>query len=573
MRRKYKLRLGLLIGGIILCLSGITYAYLRSTKYQDNDNVLSTISCLAVSLVDKNKEITINDAYAVEDNYAIEYEEPYIFTIKNTCPIDIVADINFDTMQTEKQLDKKHVRLWLNSDKFDSAVLNNLGGSNSFAEVAPTIDGAVSSNYITTIELDGGKSQEFELKLWIDYDTTAEEGMNKIYKGRVVIISSPKPELADLKIYGVKRDVDTSSSAWTRTDDGVGLVANAQVGNIPVQNDFDSLYPWSAVDTYAYNLSTGEEISLTEVGVNAFPFTGTDSEGNEYEILTRIPEFYYQRYQQKESDGKTYEYVKIANRYVKGFTKSETFSVGRYTISGATNDVHSRSGVQPLTNVTIDNFRTYIRSTATLGDDFGQMDYHYFILQLLYLVEYADYNSQAKLGKGFTSTSNTTTITSGGCNTLGMKSGTLDENNTGTTSMIYRGIEDIYGNIFQYIDGINIKDYVTYICYDPSKYDSINFETNACYKSVGYANLSEIGVYASKLGYDRNNPLISMPITSGGSASTHITDTYYSSSGNRIALVGGCWYSMEESGMWLLGVADSSSDQYYNLGSRLLRYN
>lgn len=28
------------------------------------------------------------------------------------------------------------------------------------------------------------------------------------------------------------------------------------------------------------------------------------------------------------------------------------------------------------------------------------MNYHYFLLQMLYLVEYADYNSQSKLGNG-----------------------------------------------------------------------------------------------------------------------------------------------------------------------------
>ena len=31
------------------------------------------------------------------------------------------------------------------------------------------------------------------------------------------------------------------------------------------------------------------------------------------------------------------------------------------------------------------------------------MDYHYFLLQMLYLVEYADYNSQSKLGSGISS--------------------------------------------------------------------------------------------------------------------------------------------------------------------------
>ena len=34
MRRKYKLRLGLLIVGLVLCISGITYAYLRKRCYK-----------------------------------------------------------------------------------------------------------------------------------------------------------------------------------------------------------------------------------------------------------------------------------------------------------------------------------------------------------------------------------------------------------------------------------------------------------------------------------------------------------------------------------------------------------
>lgn len=35
------------------------------------------------------------------------------------------------------------------------------------------------------------------------------------------------------------------------------------------------------------------------------------------------------------------------------------------------------------------------------------MDTRYFILQLLYLVEYADYNSQSKLGRGVSEWFNT----------------------------------------------------------------------------------------------------------------------------------------------------------------------
>ena len=79
---------------------------------------------------------------------------------------------------------------------------------------------------------------------------------------------------------------------------------------------------------------------------------------------------------------------------------------------------------------------------------------------MLYLVEYADYDSQEMLGVGNSYHSGTLGVSpskSGECNSLGMKSGTL--NNDGKHSMIYRVIEDIVGNADQFIDGINLKDY------------------------------------------------------------------------------------------------------------------
>ena len=153
-----------------------------------------------------------------------------------------------------------------------------------------------------------------------------------------------------------------------------------------------------------------------------------------------------------------------------------------------------------------------------------------------------------------------------------MKSGTY-ETNDGKNSMIYRGIEDIYGNIFQYVDGININNYISYYCTNIYDYNVDTF--TGCYKSVGYTNLTETNKYISKLGYDANNPLVSMPIETNLEAtdSTYTTDYYFSASGNRIARVGGMWSSSNEIGMWLwsMNAIPSAMQVYY--GARLLRTN
>ena len=358
------------------------------------------------------------------------------------------------------------------------------------------------------------------------------------------------------KIYGVRRKIEESTTAWERIEDSVELEANAikEQNDLTtgVQNDFDSLYPWSEIESYTYDVKKKEITSWYNDNPQTFDFDGSNGE-----VLTYIPTFYYKRYQE---DG--YEYILISNKNLEGYTRSDAFSIGRYTMSGDDNAVHSKSGVQPLTNKTISNFREYARK---LGKEFSQLDYHYFIIQLLYLVEYADYDSQTKLGKGYTDTNNGAAKTSGECNSLGMKSGTL--NDDGKHSMIYRGIEDIYGNVWQYVDGVNIKNNKAYVCYDPDQYESDTFA--GCYKELGYINADVTG-YITKLGYDKNNPLIVLPIVANGSNSTHIPDYYWQNSGNRIARVGGTWNYGSQTGLWCWSGSMASQETYGHSGARLL---
>ena len=342
-------------------------------------------------------------------------------------------------------------------------------------------------------------------------------------------------EKMKVHVYGVRRKLaNNSSSTWERIEDAVGLVANAQKGSTAVQNSFDNLYPWS--DIISYNYDVKSQRITAYYGEPTFKFDGSNGE-----VLTRIPEFWYKR-----TRDDTYEYVYIADGKKEGYIKSEQFSVGRYTMSGSNSRVYSKSGVAPLVSDTITNFRTYARN---LGDGFGQLDWHYFLFQILYLVEYADYNAQDKLGKGVISkewTGSFNGVNSGGCDSLGMKSGTL--NDDGQHSMIYRGIEDIYGALWQFVDGINIKDYKAYISQNSNDYAVDKFDGS--YKALGYTNCSTTGQYQSAVGYDANNPIIDFATAVGGASNTYMTDYYWCAEGNRIALVRWCLERWLE--LWLV---------------------
>ena len=230
----------------------------------------------------------------------------------------------------------------------------------------------------------------------------------------------------------------------------------------------------------------------------------------------------------------------------------------------------SKNGVYPSASATISDFR---ERASMLGNEFSILDYHWYVLQMLYLVEYADYDSQTKLGKGVTE-NNDDAIIMGGADSLGMKSGCLI--NDGAHSMIYRGIEDIYGNTFDLLDGINIRNHQAYINYDFTTYESDVFDGN--YKALGYVNVNLNGSgFITKLGYDSNNPLIGLPTevdatNTDFSNPTGIKDAYIATSGDLILLVGGAYAYSSNPGLWFSGAASRSADDDYAVGSRLVRH-
>ena len=437
-------------------------------------------------------------------------------------------------------------------------------------------------------------------------------------------------------LYGIKRKVnDNTSPAWERIGDSIGLVAKATKNGETVQNDFDSRYPWSEIISYNYDVIK-KKINAY-YGDPTFKFDGTNGE-----VLTRIPEFYWKR---EIING--YEYIYIADYAIAGFNKSEEFSVGRYDACiDEDGKLHSYSGYSPSTNKNITQHRD---AAKLLSDEFCMIDYRYFMLQMLYLVEYANYNSQSQLGNGIIGirynandkaiiaqertntiviatndyfkvgqqiaigttvdgvsickdrtitkiteyskdTTEGTAITfdgdpvniaigniihacaqkEGGCDSLGMKSGCLA--NDSQHAVIYRGIENIFGNVFNWIDGLNIQNYQAYICRNPKEYISDKFEVP--YIKLGYVNCNEKDMYIKKLGFDEKNPDIALPIEIGGGAgsSSGMCDFYYSSEGNRVARVGGPFHYGSVAGLWYWSCSNSSVASTLYCGARLLKH-
>ena len=164
---------------------------------------------------------------------------------------------------------------------------------------------------------------------------------------------------------------------------------------------------------------------------------------------------------------------------------------------------------------------------------------------------------------------NSSALASGGCDSLGMKSGCVT--NDGQHAMIYRGVENFFGNIFQWLDGINWTNRQAYICDDYTKYASDVFSGD--YTQLGYIGASTYNAqYILTLGYDSNNSLVMVPSAVGGSDTSGVTDFCYLGRDNMVSFVGGYWADGSMAGAFNLIVSARSSNVYDGMGGRFVQY-
>ena len=133
---------------------------------------------------------------------------------------------------------------------------------------------------------------------------------------------------------------------------------------------------------------------------------------------------------------------------------------------------------------------------------------------------------------------------------------------------MYRGIESPFGDIFQFVDGVNIDERQAWVTPNAADYASNVFASP--YLQLGYVNGSADG-YTTAMGHDANYPYAAFPTAVGGSGATFYSDYYYQAAGQRIARFGGFWHGDAAVGASGWGLSDASTTPRVSFGGRLIR--
>ena len=278
-------------------------------------------------------------------------------------------------------------------------------------------------------------------------------------------------------------------------------------------------------------------------------------------VLVKIPEFYYK----VEKSGTIFRYY-VADGPVDEFHlhPGSGCYVARYEAIGSNNSSLGSflgsysSTLAPSTRQTRYTYRTRARNMAS---GFQLYDFAaWCAVGLLYLVEFADWDSQKKMGQGIVN--DTAAHKTGETDAMVYHTGRA---NSGDNAAVqYRGIENPWGNVWEWIDGINSSNDRPYICINPEQYAD---DTTANYTLSG-VTLPASG-YIKGLGFSSTFPWAFLPDANGGSNTTYIPDGVLSSSSWRVLRIGGDYVGGSEAGLFCLYANNYSSGVGANIGARL----
>lgn len=422
-------------------------------------------------------------------------------------------------------------------------------------------------------------------------------------------LASLLPYLEDDCSYGVEFDVTISSPTCTR------------IGN----TDLHKSLP---VHSRMKGCLLDDDGNVVEY-LNPNDWTGNVLDGSRGQVMVEIPA----HYRKFETDGNKRR-VRISELPLAGYHVVPKTYVSAYeaTVERSTSKLASvkntsvdyRGGGNnsewdgtyrsmcgmPATSISRTNFRKYARNRKAGSTEWNCMTYDVQkTLYWLFVVEYATLNSQAAynpvltsegfrqggLGSGVTNLNGTLWSTFNGYNPF-IPCGTTDSlgNNTGEVIFTmpteydssntvevqvprYRGVENPFGHIWQWTDGINVRISPTeanggdglskvFVCSDPSKFTD-----------SGYTGYSHVGNEARSEGYVKEvifgNGGEIMPSVIGGGSTTYHCDYHYTniptSETLRGVLFGGPADHGAAAGFACARSAHAPSYTYAYIGSRL----
>lgn len=409
--------------------------------------------------------------------------------------------------------------------KIITATRSGTGAVSASASPSGVVTVSVSGNEITVTAVADGTAT-------VTVNVAADSNYNApSAKSCAVTVSIPN-------IYGVEWD-GTSTTVWSRTDKAAGFsnpvpyVAGATSYGSP----FDNLAPWSGM-VRSTDAAAGELVAIPK-----FWFKWTKN-GNSLKLQIAdkaTSGFYVSPAHANRGDGKG---------------ERDVVYIGRYHCH--TSNYKSQTGGKPKANITRSAARSGIHA---LGSNIWQSDIQMrMTLWMLYLVEFADWNTQKTIGKGCGDNNATGNMgyTDGMPYHTGTTKSSRDTYGLGTQ---YRNIEGLWDNVYDWGDGCYYNSSGLNIIMNPNNFSDSSGGTAVGVPSNGWPSAFAVAT-ANGLEW------CIYPTATGGSETTYSSDYWYFGASGPCLRFGGNYYQNGSHGLFYVS-CNGASSAYAYIGCRL----
>ena len=185
---KRKIYISLLVS--VICIISVSYAFFVLYLRQTDNNSVTALSCFTSTLTEENSAINLTNEFPIKDEDGIK-KTPFTFKITNNCNNYVKAYITIDSLKegTANYILSKYMKANVSTKGSTDGTSLIIGTQNT-----KVLDNKHNGYIVKEVGLKSKESKEFDLRLWIDYDTTKEQAAGMTYLSQVVIVTEPGNE-------------------------------------------------------------------------------------------------------------------------------------------------------------------------------------------------------------------------------------------------------------------------------------------------------------------------------------------------------------------------------------------
>ena len=245
--KKKKKKLGLYYGLLVtvICIIGVSFAWFRLYLSQTENNTIASRTCFNTTLTEDTSKISLTDAFPIIDEDGLK-QTPFTFTIKNNCNSYVKVYITIDSTYRESTntsyLKDNYMKVNI-SPKGTTTGKSVILGSQTLTDLENNRKGYI----IVSTGLNANEEKSYDLRIWMDSAVTTEQGLNKNWSGKIVVVSnaSNKPTFAETIL--ANNEVKTPIST-----PGVAVSTNEEALLASTEDDYGKSYYFRGAVTNNY---------------------------------------------------------------------------------------------------------------------------------------------------------------------------------------------------------------------------------------------------------------------------------------------------------------------------------